>query len=127
MLHALGTDLSHWGDVLRQLPEDVPVLACDLAGHGASPRGAASVEAHADDVALPTEHHDLHEAIVCGVSLGGIVAQALAASRGGVVARMILICTGQRIGSAVIWQERRRAILSIGLPGTAPDIVEQWG
>jgi 3-oxoadipate enol-lactonase len=69
---------------MQQLPllvhSGYRVIVPDLYGHGLSQRaaGVASVETLAADMVALLDHLSLDRAIVCGLSLGGMVAQQLA-------------------------------------------------
>lgn len=79
-----------------QLPALVPigyrVILPDLRGHGASQPAAAvcTVEDIAWDVSALLEHLDGGPAILCGLSLGGMVAQQMAIDRPDLVRGMIV-------------------------------------
>ena len=68
----------------------------------------------------------LSGAIVCGVSVGGLVAQALAAARPDLVAGMVLSNTGTRIGTREGWDARIEAVRADGIEPIADRIMAMW-
>lgn len=75
--NSLGTDLRIWDRVIERLPSDVPILTYDKSGHGLSESGAVSIEDFSSDLAGLMDALDLRDAMICGVSVGGMIAQAL--------------------------------------------------
>ena len=79
LIHALGTDLSIWDGVVARLPRH-RILRLDLRGHGQSdcPPPPYAMGALIRDVERLMAHVGMAEAVVVGVSLGGLVAAAVA-------------------------------------------------
>jgi pimeloyl-ACP methyl ester carboxylesterase len=78
LLHGFGTPRGVWEPVVEELSQHALVVAVDLRGHGAStpmtePTGIGVL---ADDVAGLLHALDLHDAVLVGHSLGGMVLQA---------------------------------------------------
>ncbi|MGF1563586.1 MAG: 3-oxoadipate enol-lactonase [Geminicoccaceae bacterium] len=124
--NSLGTDLRIWDAVIAALPADLTVLTMDKRGHGLSETAPLDMAALARDVADVMAAHDLRQALVCGVSVGGMIAQQLAAAHPERVAGLILCNTGHRIGNADGWNGRIAALDSEGLEGIADGIIERW-
>ena len=124
--NSLGTDFRIWDGVVARLPSETPVLNMDKSGHGLSEAGAASIGDLADDLAAVMDHFGLHDALVCGVSVGGMISQALAASRPDLVFGLVLSNTGHRIGTFESWSERIALIDAGGLEPMADAILERW-
>src|ERR1700722_10959210 len=81
LLHSLGLDGSVWSPIVDRLMATTAVVTLDLTGHGrSSPVTDLTVERMADDVAATMTAIGRTPAVVVGMSLGGCVAQALAAS-----------------------------------------------
>lgn len=125
-LNSLGTDFRIWDDVIAQLPSGTPVLCIDKRGHGLSDDGPITMDFLVDDVSALMDHLGLNGALVCGVSVGGMIAQGLAAERPDLVAALMLCCTGSRIGDADSWNERIDTVLKSGLAGMADAVLERW-
>lgn len=124
--NSLGTDLRIWDRVIDMLPSDVPVLTYDKSGHGLSQAGAPTIEDLASDLAALMDALNLHEALVCGVSVGGMIAQAMASHRSDLVAGLVLCNTSYRIGSRQSWTERIDMLDEHGLDAMADGILERW-
>ena len=125
--NSLGTDFRIWDEVVAQLPADWGVLRYDTAGHGLSPSGGAmSIDDHADDLAALLDAFDIDKAVVVGLSVGGLIAQALALSRPDRIAGLVLSNTGMKIGTAEIWNGRADAIRAGGMEAICDATMERW-
>jgi 3-oxoadipate enol-lactonase len=124
--NSLGTDFRIWDGVRDLLPTVVPVLAMDVSGHGLSDMGASSIADHAADVAGVMDHFGLRDAVICGVSMGGLIGQNLAVTRPDLVAGLVLSNTGARIGTEATWSERIAMVQAGGLEPMAAAILERW-
>ncbi|WP_299653472.1 3-oxoadipate enol-lactonase [uncultured Jannaschia sp.] len=124
--NSLGTDLRIWDDVRRKLDPSVPTLAMDKRGHGLSQTGPIDIATLASDLADLMDHLGLEAALICGVSVGGMIAQALAAIRPDLVAGLMLCNTGARIGSEETWAPRITAVRADGIEAIADAVVARW-
>lgn len=81
LLHGVTLQWWVWSAVIRALRPSRRVVAWDMRGHGESAAGRQGValEACADDLALVLERLDLHDAVVVGHSMGGMVLGRFAA------------------------------------------------
>ncbi len=81
LLHPFPLDAEFWSAVRPALSADRPVIACEFPGLGAAPAQAApSIDGFADSVATTIAREcPGGRAVVCGLSLGGYAALALAA------------------------------------------------
>ncbi|MDT8326974.1 MAG: 3-oxoadipate enol-lactonase, partial [Roseovarius sp.] len=124
-LNSLGTDFRIWQGVVDRLG-DMSVLMMDKRGHGLSDAGEASIAGLAGDVSDLMDHLGLSNALICGVSVGGMIAQALAAARPDLVAGLVLCNTGAKIGDAAFWNARIETVQASGLDAMADAILERW-
>jgi 3-oxoadipate enol-lactonase len=127
-VHSLGTDLRIWDAQARALSARLRCLRYDLPGHGQSddrPPGFGLDELSADALALLDEV-GAPRAHVCGLSLGGMVAQRLAARAPDRVERLALCATALRVGTAQSWAERVEAVRHAGLEALAEGILGRW-
>lgn len=122
LLHALGTSLRLFDGLMPLLPAGLRVLRIDLRGHGQSdvPQPPYAMGALIRDVERVMDHLALKEAVVLGVSLGGLVAQGLAVKRLDLVRALVLSNTAAKIGSAGLWQGRIEEVRARGLAAYAP-------
>jgi 3-oxoadipate enol-lactonase len=99
-----------------------------MRGHGLSDVGRTpySMELLAGDLAALLDHVGARRAIVCGVSVGGLVAQQLYARRPELVQALILCDTAARMGDADSWNARIAAIEADGMEAVADMILERW-
>jgi pimeloyl-ACP methyl ester carboxylesterase len=74
LLHGLGSCKEMWRPVIPRLAHDRDVVAVDMPGFGASPRGPLTVEGLAEAVAEFAAGLGLERPVVAGNSLGGGVA-----------------------------------------------------
>lgn len=124
--NSLGTDLRIWDSVLDLVPADIPVLRHDKRGHGLSEAGPVDIAQLAADLAALMDALGLGRALICGVSIGGMIAQQLAAARPDLVAGLVLSNTSYRIGDTASWSQRIDALESGGLDPLADGILERW-
>lgn len=128
LIHALGTSHRIWDGVLGALRFPGPVLRYDLRGHGLSELGAApySIAALAADAEALLDALALRSVVVCGLSVGGLVARELALSAGARVCGTVLCGTAARIGSADGWQSRIAQVREGGIPAVADAVLGRW-
>lgn len=126
--NSLGSDQSIWDDVIAGLGPQRSVLTYDLRGHGAS--GIAedpyTIDLLADDLIALLDHLGLQQVVLCGVSIGGMIAQAVAAKRPDLIRGLVLVATSMRIGSVERWENRIADVLSKGLNNLAGGIIDTW-
>jgi 3-oxoadipate enol-lactonase/4-carboxymuconolactone decarboxylase len=123
LLTSIGTDLSLYDPVVPLLTPDFRVLRIDTRGHGASdaPAGDYSLDLLADDVLAVMDAAGVAKAVICGTSLGGMIAMALAPRAPERVQALVLACTSPALDSAV-WDQRLALIRAEGL-GAIVDMV----
>ena len=82
-INSLGTDFRIWDEVTDRLASDVTILNYDKRGHGLSGLGSgvASMDDHVDDLAGLLDHLGIDDVILCGLSIGGLIAQGFATRR----------------------------------------------
>lgn len=96
LLHGFPLDRSMWSEQVGPLSAVADLILPDLPGHGASPLGTLplSMDAMADAVIGLLDEIGVREpAVVAGLSMGGYVAQAIAARHPGRLRGLILADT----------------------------------
>ncbi|PHR24158.1 MAG: 3-oxoadipate enol-lactonase [Hoeflea sp.] len=126
--NSLGTDYRIWRDVIVRMVGDYSIIAYDKRGHGLSESGDAEItmDDHINDLIALIEHYEAKNVILCGLSVGGMIAQGLAARRPELVRALILCDTGHKIGTADMWDARISAINEMGIAGLSDAILERW-
>ena len=79
LLHGVTLSIATWPYQLAALSKEFRVIALDARGHGVSRRGssATSIARMASDVAQVLVELNLHDAVLVGHSMGGMVTQQL--------------------------------------------------
>lgn len=96
---ATGDAASYWSPVQAGLAEMATVVSYTQRGFTGDPgSGPLEIPRLADDAGSMLQHLDLGSATVVGMSLGGMVAQQLAADRPDLVRDLVLVATAPRIG-----------------------------
>lgn len=128
LIHALGTSLAIWDDLLPLLPPGLRLLRLDLRGHGQSdaPPGPYAMGALIRDTERLMEHFGLKEAVILGLSIGGLIAQGLAVKRLDLVRAMVLSNTAAKIGRAEQWQDRIATVQKGGMAALHDATMERW-
>lgn len=92
-VHGLGSSARDWERQLDVFSATHRMITVDLRGHGRSdkPGGPYSIEMFASDVAALIEHLHLAPASVVGISLGGMVAFQLAATRPELIDKIAIV------------------------------------
>ncbi|KXF75403.1 3-oxoadipate enol-lactonase [Paramesorhizobium deserti] len=126
--NSLGTDFRIWRDVIVRLVGDFAILTYDKRGHGLSDIGKTpySMEDHVSDLAGLLDHLAVKQAIVCGLSVGGLIAQGLHAVRPDLVGALILCDTAHKIGTAEMWNARIAQVEKNGIASIADAVLERW-
>lgn len=129
--NSLGTDLRLWDALLPHLPSGLRLLRYDKRGHGLSDAGfdsgePAGIEGLADDAIALIEAAGCGPVVFVGLSIGGLIAQAVAARRPDLIRALVLSNTAARIGTADTWQARIDAVNTGGLAGIADAVMERW-
>jgi 3-oxoadipate enol-lactonase len=126
--NSLGTDFRIWRDVIVRMVGDFGILLYDKRGHGLSETGDGPItmDDHINDLATLLDHFETRNVIVCGLSVGGMIAQGLAAKRPDLVRALILCDTGHKIGTPDMWDARIAAIQEQGIAAISDAILERW-
>lgn len=128
LAHPIGASLRFWDALLPHLARHGPVLRYDLRGHGDSPVSPAegSIDGFADDLLRLADAQGLQRFDLCGVSLGGMVALAVAARAGERVHRVVVSSTAASVAPPPTgWNARREAALKEGMAPLAGPMVER--
>ena len=128
-VNSLGSDLRIWDAVVDQLAlADMGWLRFDLRGHGLSDLGTPPklIADHAEDLFAIMKAVGLEKATICGVSVGGAIALALADAHPECAEKLVLCCTGAKIGTNESWNQRIAAIERGGIGAVAEGVLQRW-
>jgi 3-oxoadipate enol-lactonase len=127
LVHALGTSHRIWDGVVEALRWPGPVLRYDLRGHGLSEVGEQpyTIASLARDAGLLLDAWGVSSVVVCGLSVGGLIAQELALSDRRVRAA-VLCATAARIGTAAGWQTRIEQVRAGGVSSLSEVVLGRW-
>ena len=128
--HSLGSDLSIWEAQKSTLVTRHTVLRYDLRGHGqteATP-GAYSFDLLAADALALLDALNIERASFVGISLGGMVGQALALAAPERLEKLVLADTTSAYPpeAQALWPERIRQIEAAGLAPLVAPTLERW-
>ena len=129
-VHGVGSSRSGWRAVLEALPGDQPTITYDLRGHGDSPapEGVWTVDHFVADHLRLLRRLGVDKCHLVGFSLGGLIAQRIAATHPETVDRLVII--GAVAGRTA--EERQRVLDRLamvedeGPAGAARQSVERW-
>jgi 3-oxoadipate enol-lactonase len=126
--NSLGTDFRIWDKVIALLPDSFRVMKYDKRGHGLSELTPAPyrMETLVGDVAALMDHFGMKDTIFVGLSVGGIIAQGLRASRPDLVRALVLCDTANVIGPKEMWNTRIDAISKGGIEPLGDAVMERW-
>jgi 3-oxoadipate enol-lactonase len=126
--NAVATDLRIWDAVSYKLSDSVSILAYDKRGHGLTDLGSPpyGIADHVEDLAGLLDHLKIRRAVICGLSVGGLIAQGLALRRPELVRGLILCCTASKIGTANLWNARIQTVEEDGLAAIAEGTMTRW-
>jgi 3-oxoadipate enol-lactonase/4-carboxymuconolactone decarboxylase len=115
--HSLGCDHTQWDPQAAALAPHFRVLRYDTRGHGATdvPPGDYSIEILARDALAIADALGIRVFAFCGLSLGGMIAQWLAAHAADRVTAVVLANTSPRMADPGAMETRRRTVLEHGM------------
>ncbi len=121
LIHGAGGSRLVWPGEIRRRPE-ASTIAIDLPGHGKSPgNGRTSIAEYAADTVALLDALNIPQAVVCGHSMGGAIAQTLALDFSDRVAGVILISTGAKLRVHPDLLQHSQTNIE-----AAADLLDQW-
>jgi len=72
------------------------------------------------------DHLNVSNCVFIGLSIGGMIAQGLAAKRLDLVHALVLSNTGAKIGTSQLWHDRIKAVEQGGIEALESAIMERW-
>jgi 3-oxoadipate enol-lactonase len=128
--HSLAASLEMWEPQVAAIADRYRVLRYDTRGHGGSevPPGPYTLEMLADDVLGLLDALGVERTHFVGLSMGGMIAQAVALKRPAVLASLVLADTACRMppDSGPLWNARIAMAESQGMAALAEGTIERW-
>ena len=126
--NSLGTDFRIWDAVAARLAGRYRLIRYDKRGHGLSeaPRPPYAMADHVADLLALLDHLGIARSVIVGLSVGGVIAQGLAALHPERVAALVLSDTAHKIGTEASWNERIDAVTRDGIASIADTIMQRW-
>lgn len=126
--HALGSDLAMWDEVASRLATHCTVVRYDHRGHGGSPllTQPTSVEALAEDAAALIQQLGQGPVVFAGLSLGGMVGQALAAQHPELLRGLVVMNSAAHYPDRSVWDGRIDAVRAGGMQAVAEGSLQRW-
>ena len=126
--NSLATDFRIWRDVIVRLVGKAEIITYDNRGHAISDIGSPPY--HLDelvgDLAGLLDLMGKKDVFICGLSVGGMIAQRLATLRPDLTKGLILCDTASKIGNPEMWDERMQVARSEGLSALVDGNMQRW-
>lgn len=126
--NSLATDFRIWRDVIVRLVGQAEIITYDNRGHGLSDIGTSPYQLDdlVGDLAGLLDYLGKKDVILCGLSVGGMIAQRLAVLRPDLTKGLILCDTAAKIGNTDMWNERMHTARAQGLAGLVEGNMQRW-
>ncbi|WP_170294701.1 3-oxoadipate enol-lactonase [Roseospira navarrensis] len=127
-INSLATDMRLWDPVIERIGGRFRVLTYDKRGHGLSdtPPGPWSIADLADDLLALADHLRIERFALCGISVGGLIAQDIAARAPERLSAVVFSNTGMKIGTDTVWNDRLETARTQGMGALVGPTMERW-
>ncbi|BCH21488.1 alpha/beta fold hydrolase [Mesorhizobium sp. L-8-3] len=128
LLHSLGTSAALWEAQAEILAYDHFVIRPEFRGHGLSEesRDTLTIELLADDVVAILNGMGVENFALAGVSIGGMVAQVVAANAAGRVRALAIFDSSIASLDPAMWRNRAAKIRADGLSSITEAVLSRW-
>ncbi len=130
LCHSLAATMNMWDAQMGPLTQRYGVLRYDLRGHGSTdaPSGSYTFDMMADDALALLDVLGIHSCHFVGLSLGGMVGQALALRKAQPLISLTLCATSSHMAPEAqsIWDERISIAQNQGMSAIAPGTLDRW-
>lgn len=128
LTHSLGSDHHMWDLQVQALKDQYYIVAIDNIGHGDSdvPTGDYSVADMASGVMAVADAAELERFHYCGLSVGGITGQLVAAQHADRLLSLTLCNTAAKIGAPELWEERMQVATTEGMGALVEGVIARW-
>ena len=130
LMHSLATHGAMWSAQIPFWARSFRLLVPDLPGHGSTPadRSLHRFDDYATSMLRLLDSMGIEKTTLVGLSLGGMIAMALALRRPDRVSSIVLAHTFARVAAPTIpvWQQRRQEVESQGMESQVAPTLERW-
>jgi 3-oxoadipate enol-lactonase len=128
LLHSLGTSLHVWDAQAEALARDWRVIRPDMRGHGLTEvtPGPYTLFGLAGDALAVLDALGVERVHVAGLSIGGAIAQALAAQSPDRVRSLVLCDTAMAFPPESLWRERAALVRAQGMAPIVVPVLARW-
>ena len=126
--NSLGTDLHLWDTQAAEWARSFHVVRYDQRGHGRSGLGHPphSLERYGRDALTIIDALGLDKVHWCGLSMGGMVGQWLAANAPDRIDKLILSNTSAYFADKTRWNDRIKIVREKGIGAVADAVMKLW-
>ncbi len=126
--NSLGTNLHLWDSLAGKLAPSRRIVRYDKRGHGLSDvvPGPYATDMLSMDVIDIMDAAEIERADFCGLSIGGMSGQWLAAHRPARFRRVVIANTVAHMQMNDIWDDRIAAVNSGGMAAVADAVLDRW-
>jgi len=126
--NSLGSTLQMWEPQMRAFTQVFRVIRYDRRGHGKSnvTPGPYSIERLGRDALAILDDLNIEKVHWCGISMGGMVGQWLAAHAPERLGKIVLANTTSYYPDPSIWDVRIKAVRDGGLAAVADTVIAGW-
>jgi 3-oxoadipate enol-lactonase len=126
--NSLGTDHRLWDRQVPAVEQQFRVVRYEACGHGVAdlPRGRVTIARLAEGLIALLDHLGIDRAVVCGCSLGGVIALWLAVNRPERLTGVVLANTGAKVGTDESWTTRIAAVRAGGTAAVRDQVIGRF-
>lgn len=126
--NSLGTDHRLWDAQMPPLVDRFRVIRYEACGHGVSnpPRSPVTIDQLGQDVVALLDHLEVDRAVVCGCSMGGVIALWLSANHPERIAGSVLANTGAKLGTHEGWNARIAEVRAGGTTAVRDQVIGRF-
>ena len=126
--NSLCTDLRMWDDQVGAFAREFRLVRYDRRGHGKSgiPKGPYTVDDFGGDALAIMDGLGLHKVNWCGLSMGGMVGQWLAANAPDRIEKLVMSNTHSYYPDKTVWDERMKLARETGMAAAAGPAMGRW-
>lgn len=127
LLHPVGLNSEFWHEQVEALSNNYTVISVDFPGFGHSdkPDGPFELKDFANDVAWLCQSLNLGPVVLCGQSMGGMVAQIVAVEWPHLVSGLILANTTP-YGFPEVMEKRASIVEAGGMSAEVDETIKRW-